>query len=104
MKRIFRAADLAQAYLAAGLLRQGGIEAIVLNQYALGGLGEIPFGEVYPELWVDDAVNVGRVHALLAPLESPEATTASVRCAGCGEENPATFASCWSCGHGLAAQ
>ena len=98
MIRIYQAANLPEAHLVAGLLRHAGIEARVLRENAQGGLGDIPFGEAYPEVWIEHQTDVVRAKALVAEFESVSVETASVTCPACGEENPANFELCWKCG------
>jgi len=98
MIRIYQAANLPQAHLVAGLLRHAGIEARVLKENAQGGLGDIPFGEAYPEVWIENKADVVRANAIIAEFESVPVDSASVACPACGEENPGNFELCWKCG------
>jgi hypothetical protein len=59
------------------LLEQSGIGCVIKNEQLSGGLGEIPFLECLPELWV--------VHD-------------SQLAEACGETNEGQFAACWHCG------
>ena len=76
-----------------------GIECVVRGQHLLGGIGELPPIECWPELWVVDKGQgpEARAHieALLAPAKSKGSPWI---CDGCGEENPVTFSECWHCG------
>jgi hypothetical protein len=98
VKRIYKAADLPAAHLVAGLLRQAGIDARVLNENAQGGLGDIPFGEAYPEVWISHAPDATRATEIIAHFESAPTESGSVFCRACHEENPANFELCWQCG------
>ena len=98
MIRLYQAADLPQAHLIAGLLRHSGIDARVLNENAQGGLGDIPFGEAYPEVWITNAADFARATDLVANFECAPAVIGSVFCRACSEENPANFELCWQCG------
>lgn len=100
MIRIFQAADLPEAHLVAGLLMQAGIEARVLNEHAQGGLGDIPFGETYPEVWIVHPEDLDRANALLDDFEFADEPGIAF-CPACGEENPDTFHLCWNCGTSL---
>jgi len=100
MIRVFQAADLPEAHLVAGLLRHAGIEAQVLNEHAQGGLGDIPFGEAYPEVWIVHAGDLARTNDLLDEFEFG-ADPGSMHCPVCGEENPDNFDLCWKCGAAL---
>jgi len=96
--RIYKAADLPEAHLIAGLLRQAGIDARVLNENAQGGLGDIPFGETYPEVWIINAPDFARANDMIAHFERAPIESGSIFCRACNEENPANFELCWHCG------
>lgn len=98
MIRIYQAADLPQAHLVAGLLRHAGIASRVLKENAQGGLGDIPFGEAYPEVWIEHPADLDRANTIIAEFESPMVESGSVACPACGEENPGNFELCWKCG------
>ena len=76
-----------------------GIVCLLRNDELSTALGEIPFVECYPELWVVDDEVLPRARLL---LEQWLAEVAEVRpewtCPGCGERVEGQFQSCWSCG------
>lgn len=98
MQKLYCAANLPDAYLLLHRLERAGIEALVLNEHAQGGLGEIPFTHAYPEVWLvksDDAVRASGIvadHERREPLGKPSV------CRSCNEENPGSFEVCWRCG------
>lgn len=96
MLRVFQAADLPEAHLLVGLLGRAGIEARVFNEHAAGGLGDIPFGEVYPEVWIVNDRDLDRANDVLDAFECAELPGA-MSCPACGEENPDNFDLCWKC-------
>lgn len=98
MRRVYTAADLPEAHIVLGLLRQQGIAARVFNEHARGGLGELPFGETCPEVWIEDDADFERALAAVRAYEAGRPPAASRRCAHCGEESPADFDVCWNCG------
>jgi hypothetical protein len=102
MKRVLVTANLIDAQLAADTLRSLGIPARILNQHAAGALGELPFMQAQPEVWIDDDAQDARAREVLALClaQSPDAER---RCPRCGENNPGHFLSCWHCGGALAA-
>ncbi len=75
-----------------------GIPAFLRNEHLGGIIGEMPFQEVWPELWVENDLDYDRALQLIdaATIES-ESPTAAWRCRHCGEENEGQFAACWSC-------
>lgn len=98
MFKLYSAANLQEAYLLLHRLEQAGIEARVLNEHAHGGLGELPFTHVYPEVWLVDAADAARARAVLAEQARAPENAAVRHCRACREENPGNFESCWRCG------
>lgn len=80
------------------LLEQSGIRCIIKNEQLSGGLGEIPFLECLPELWVVADVQLSEAQALLEELAHSSPAAPAWRCAACGELNEGQFAACWHCG------
>jgi hypothetical protein len=97
MQRLYSAANLPEAHLVRGLLAAAGIEARVLNEYAGGALGELPFAEVAPSVWIEEERDLTRARKVVATYESAESVSGTMRCNTCGEENPCDFAICWQC-------
>ncbi len=100
MVRLYAAANLQEAQIIAGMLSNAGIETQIFNQHSQGALGEIPFGETYPEIWLADARDLGLAQKLLSAYERPTDTTEAA-CSQCGESNPVNFSLCWHCGESL---
>ncbi len=98
MQRIYRAANLPEAYLLLHRLQDAGIDARVLNEHAQGGLGEIPFTHAYPEVWLVEPGDAERARSIVVGFERRESSAAPVVCRDCGEENPGGFEICWRCG------
>lgn len=101
MLKLYDANNLPEAHLLLALLSQAGIEAQILNTYAQGATGEIPFGQAYPEIWLEDEKDKPRAQAIIREYESAPANTDWVFCRQCGERNPANFELCWQCGKEL---
>ena len=101
MLKLYAAANLQDAHLLRYLLAEQGIEARVFNENAQGGVGELPFTHTYPELWLEDEADLPRARRVIADFENKPPAQGTLRCAGCGEDNPATFEICWHCGKAL---
>ncbi|AAZ97668.1 conserved hypothetical protein [Thiobacillus denitrificans ATCC 25259] len=97
MKRVHVAPTLLDAQLAADALSSLGIATRILNANAAGALGELPFLQVQPEVWVDDDAQAGRAREVLAALHAAIPRTEKT-CPRCAERNPGNFLSCWQCG------
>lgn len=96
---VFSPWQRAQAWLLRDRLQQEGIGVLLRNEELFAALGEIPFVEIRPELWViDDEVLPRAQHLLEAWQREAEATTAAWTCPGCGEYLEGQFGACWKCG------
>ncbi len=101
MFKLYDASNLTEAHLLLDLLTQAGIEAKILNAFAQGASGEIPFGQAYPEIWLEDENDLARARAIIHEYETTPVTTDWIFCRRCGERNPANFELCWHCGNEL---
>ena len=101
MYKLYIATHLPEAHLIVGMLANAGIEAQILNQYSQSALGEIPFGETYPELWLTDAADMAAARNIIAAYERPMGAVKNAPCPDCGEDNPTDFGLCWNCGASL---
>jgi len=97
MLKLYDASNLPEAHLLLDLLNQAGIAAQILNTYAQGATGEIPFGQAYPEIWLEDEHDRQRAQVIISEYESTPTITGWVFCRQCGERNPANFELCWQC-------
>lgn len=100
MKRVHIAPTLLDAQLAADALSSLGIVTHILNANAAGALGEVPFMQAQPEVWVDDDRQAARAREVLAGLRNAPLRDEKI-CPQCGETNPGNFMSCWQCGGAL---
>jgi hypothetical protein len=96
VKLIARADHPLQAAIWADTLRAAGIRCEVRNTTLAGAMGEIPFLECAPQLWLPDESDEARAKEVLQQLRQPVSGT-PWRCA-CGEESEPQFGNCWKCG------
>jgi hypothetical protein len=100
MKRL-RRFGLSERPLAAVLrqrLEQEGIACLLRNEELFAAMGEIPFLELRPELWVIDEEVLPRARLLLEGwLQGGDRDEPWV-CSGCGERLEGQFGGCWKCG------
>ena len=104
MLKLYDASNLTEAQLLLDLLTQAGIEAHILNSFAQGASGEIPFGQAYPEIWIQDEEDLLRARKIVKEYETTPLTTDWLYCRYCGERNPTNFELCWQCGKELNAE
>ncbi len=80
------------------LLESEGIAAEIRNQHLGSIVGEMPFVEVWPELWVKNDLDYDRAKQLIDDAVRDESPETPWRCPNCGEDNEGQFAACWNCG------
>lgn len=102
MLKIYSATNLPEAHLLLSLLQQAGVSAQILNTYAQGASGEIPFEQAYPQIWLEDARDKVLAEKIINKYEATPPNTEWIYCRGCGERNPANFEFCWQCGKDFA--
>ena len=100
MKRLhtFTFSDRAEAGLLKELLEREGVACLIRNEQLFAALGEIPFLECAPELWVVDDEVWPRAKFLLDHWLKREEGSASWTCSSCGEVLEGQFGACWQCG------
>jgi hypothetical protein len=98
MIKIYSASNLPEAHLLLNLLEQAGISARILNNFAQGASGEIPFEQAYPQLWLEDERDTALAEKIICKYEATPVEPEWRFCRNCGERNPANFELCWQCG------
>ena len=99
MRKIFEHFEYARVGHYQGILESEGIPTLVKNTGASIGTGEIPFTEIFPELWVVNDSDYDRAMALLEDYRTPSTENLSDwTCPKCGEEIEKQFSECWKCG------
>lgn len=97
--QVFTHRERAYASLLGERLRAEGIDCLLRNDELSTALGEIPFVECYPELWVVDDEVWPRARLLLDKwLAEAEEPGPDWLCPGCGERIEGQFEVCWKCG------
>jgi len=70
MKRVHIAPTLLDAQLVVDALSSVGIVSHIFNANAAGALGEVPFLQAQPEVWVEDDARAHRAREVLADFLS----------------------------------
>lgn len=60
-------------------------------------MGEMPFFETWPQLWIINDLDFDRATELIGSADT-ESPADPWTCSQCGEQNEGQFAACWSCG------
>jgi len=98
MKKVTSADTLLQISHLRNILEAEGIRCVIRNEHLNQIYGEMPFTEVWPELWVLKDIDYDRAIQLIDAAAIDESPTQPWRCARCGEENEGQFGACWNCG------
>ena len=100
MKRVFSTHDPMLAGYLRTVLEERGIECVVKNEYLIGGVGELPPNECWPELWVVEDGDEAPARAIVEEAQRAEAAGEGWRCSACGEWIEPGFGACWRCAGG----
>ncbi len=91
--------DCAELHLLKEILEKMQIQCMVRNENLAGGVGEIPFLNCYPELWLLNERDQDRAQALIANWrEAKRPPQAIWVCPQCTEIIDGQFGACWQCG------
>jgi len=97
--RTYHFSEAHQARLLKGLLEQRGIPCLIRNERLLTAMGEIPFVECFPELWVLNDEDYPIARSIADDWqEPPPAGRADWICPRCGESVDGDLGECWNCG------
>lgn len=100
MRKVHTAESMVEIAHLRNVLESAGIRCIVRNDRLAGALGEIPFVEYWPELWVQEPGQALRARGLIEEALRPCASEDPWECPSCGERIDAQFAQCWRCASG----
>lgn len=83
------------------LLEAEGIRTDLRNAGSAGLAGEVPYTQVYPELWVLNNADEQRARAIIKDYQEKSADAPAAPdwiCPKCGETVEGIFTECWNCG------
>lgn len=98
MKKLTSADSLVTINHYRNLLQSEGIACEIRNEHLGSILGEMPYPEVWPQLWVKSDLDYDRALQLINEDAASESPSEPWCCGRCGEENEGQFAACWNCG------
>ena len=96
--RIFASLNLAEVHHAKNLLDTVGIRTYVKNEALASAVGQLPFADCQPELWLVDGADAERARTVLSEGILARAEKGTLWQCGCGEIQEAQFTQCWRCG------
>lgn len=100
MKKIFVSQLLVEVESLKEFLDRANIPCTIKNQYGSSLAGEVPFVEVFPELWVLRDEDFPKATDVLEDWQKAKPVEASAWiCNVCGEHHAKEFAMCWKCGN-----
>ena len=98
MRKIHTSPSLVEIAHLRNLLEAQGIGCHVRNDQLAGVVGEIPFVECWPELWLQRPGDALRARAVIDLALRPSPASDPWTCPGCGERIEGQFGVCWNCG------
>lgn len=99
MTKIFVSQNLSEVELFKDVLEQAGIPCMIKNQHTAGLAGEVPFAEVFPELWVERDGDYSIAEDILNDMSKGKTKGGTAwTCPKCGEKHTKEFSTCWNCG------
>ena len=99
MKKLTSAESIITIRHYQNFLASEGIATEVRNDVLGSIVGEMPFVETWPQLWVVNDLDFDRAKQLIEAVDA-ESPTDAWTCGKCGEENEGQFSVCWNCGTG----
>lgn len=101
MIKVFEDFDFSRVGQMQSLLESHGIRTFLKNEFGSSVVGELPFVEVIPQLFVLEEKDLEKANELIS-AEAPAAQPgADWVCSGCSAEVDGHFARCWNCGKAL---
>jgi hypothetical protein len=89
----------AELHLLKSMLERTRIACTIRNENLAGGMGEIPFFECYPELWIIDEQDYDKAKEIVSSWRQAAGAKGAVWvCPDCDELIDGQFTACWQCG------
>src|SRR6185369_16962764 len=101
LREVYRASNLLEAHLVAGLMRQAELDVVLRNADVFCAVGELPQHQAAPSLWVRGAEAYERARRVVDSYEqrlnAPSDEELADWACECGETSPGNFEECWRC-------
>ena len=97
MKKLTSSESLVMINHWKNILESEGIACELRNEHLGSVLGEVPFFEVWPQLWIVNDLDYDRAQQLISDDVLVESPSEGWQCRYCGETNEGQFGACWNC-------
>ena len=98
MKRVFTCSNTLELQAYKEALKRADIDIFVKNEYIAGAIGEVPFTEAWPEIWIiqetDEQDAIDLCQKLEQEMKKPKQEW---QCHHCDEINDGSFEFFWQC-------
>ena len=98
MIKVFEDFELSLVGRMQSLLESEGIRTFLKNEFSSGVLGELPFVEIVPQLFVIEPGDETKAKALIGSASDNADVGPNWQCASCKEMVEGNFDACWNCG------
>lgn len=98
MIKVFEDFNFSRVGQMQSLLESHGIRTFLKNEFGSSVVGELPFVEVIPQLFVIEEKDLDRAKELVSSEPRVEHPGADWNCPDCGSEVDGHFVQCWNCG------
>ncbi|GAB2993688.1 putative signal transducing protein [Psychrosphaera aestuarii] len=100
MKKVYQCSNTLELQPFIETLKRLDIKHLIKNEYISGAIGELPFTEAWPQIWVLNDNDVAEAKAACRATETDiNSDKPDWDCSHCGETNHASFEFCWQCEH-----
>ena len=96
MQKVFTNSNIAVVGAVRAYLEDSDIRSQMRNEFSSSVMGEVPFFDVWPELWVADDLSA-RALELISDVQQQKNKGPDWLCLQCQELNPVNFEICWQC-------
>ena len=98
MIKVYENFDFSRVGQIQSVLESHGIRTIIKNQFGSSVMGEVPFVEVVPQLFVLEEKDAERALQLIEQEAPKSEAGEDWVCPDCGAEVDGHFSRCWNCG------
>ena len=96
MQKVFTHENRLIVFHIKNILHDEGIECLIKNEFAGGGVGDLAPFETWPEIWVSDPDQDSALKLIKENLAKVPSGKEWI-CDHCGETNSFDFQVCWKC-------